>query len=110
MENLYESIKKHCNTYLELKCQIDLASAKIDKLENEESVLYSSYYSKVKEAKEMEENMEKLNETYFLNSYISNKNAPLENFISDPLVEKQISNIIELNKQGKPIPKTILLC
>ena len=110
MENLYESIKKHCNTYLELKCQIDLTSAKIDKLENEESVLYSSYYTKVKEAKKMEEDMEKLNETYFLNSYLSTKSAPLENFISNPLVEKQISSIIELNKQGKPIPKTVLLC
>jgi len=109
MDKIYESIKKHCNNFLELKCQIDLASAKIDKLENEENTLYSSYYNKVKEAKEMEENMEKLNETYFLNSYTSTKNASLDNFISSPLVEKQISNIIELNKQGKPIPKTILL-
>ncbi len=58
----------------------------------------------------MEEDMEKLNETYFLNSYLSTKNASLDNFISDPLVEKQISNIIELNKQGKPVLKTILLC
>jgi hypothetical protein len=90
--------------------QIDLIEAKIDKLENEENTLYSSYYTKVKEAKKMEEDMEKLNETYFLNSYLSTKNAPLNNFVSDPLVEKQISNIIELNKQRKPIPKTILLC
>jgi hypothetical protein len=90
--------------------QIDLIEAKIDKLENEENTLYSSYYTKVKEAKKMEEDMEKLNETYFLNSYLSTKNAPLENFISNPLVEKQISSIIELNKQGKPIPKTVLLC
>ena len=110
MENLYESIKKQCNSYLELKCQIDLVSAKIDKLENEENVLNSSYYSWVKEAKKMEEDMEKLNETYFLNSYLSTKNAPLDNFVSDSLVEKQISTIIELNKQGKVIPKTILLC
>lgn len=110
IKNLYESIKKQCNTYLELKCQIDLVSAKIDKLENEENTLYTSYYNWVKEAKKMEEDMEKLNETYFLNSYLSTKNASLDNFISDPLVEKQISNIIELNKQGKPVPKTILLC
>jgi hypothetical protein len=58
----------------------------------------------------MGENMENLNETYFLNSYLSTKSASIDNFVSAPLVEKQISNIIELNKQGKPIPKTILLC
>jgi hypothetical protein len=58
----------------------------------------------------MSENMENLNETYFLNSYLSTKSASIDNFVSAPLVEKQISNIIELNKQGKPIPKTILLC
>ena len=110
IENLRESLKKHCGNYLELLYQIDLIEAKIDKLENEENTLYSSYYNKVKEAKKMEEEMEKLNETYFLNSYLSTKSAPLESFVSDPLVEKQISNIIELNKQGKPIPKTILLC
>jgi hypothetical protein len=46
----------------------------------------------------MEEDMEKLNETYFLNSYLSTKNVSLDNFVSDPLVEKQIQNIIELNK------------
>lgn len=110
IENLRESLKKYCTNYLELLYQIDLIEAKIDKLENEENTLYSSYYTKVKEAKKMEEDMEKLNETYFLNSYLSTKSAPLENFISNPLVEKQISSIIELNKQGKPIPKTILLC
>ena len=110
IENLRESLKKHCGNYLELLYQIDLIEAKIDKLENEENTLYSSYYNKVKESKKMEEEMEKLNETYFLNSYLSTKSAPLNNFVSDPLVEKQISNIIELNKQGKPIPKTILLC
>lgn len=109
IENLRESLKKYCTNYLELLYQIDLIEAKIDKLENEENTLYSSYYTKIKEAKKMEEDMEKLNETYFLNSYLSTKNAPLDNFISAPLVEKQISNIIELNKQGKPIPKTILL-
>jgi hypothetical protein len=58
----------------------------------------------------MGEKMENLNETYFLNSYLSTKSASIDNFVSAPLVEKQISNIIELNKQGKPIPKTILLC
>lgn len=110
IENLRESLKKYCANYIELLYQIDLVEAKIDKLENEENTLYSSYYNKVKEAKKMEEDMEKLNETYFLNSYLSTKSAPLESFVSDPLVEKQISNIIELNKQGKLIPKTILLC
>ena len=88
IENLRESLKKHCGNYLELLYQIDLVEAKIDKLENEENTLYSSYYNKVKESKKMEEEMEKLNETYFLNSYLSTKSAPLENFISNPLVEK----------------------
>lgn len=110
VENLYNSIKKHCENYIKLTCQIDLIEAKIEKLENEENILYTSYNNWVKEAKEMGENMENLNETYFLNSYLSTKSASIDNFVSAPLVEKQISNIIELNKQGKPIPKTILLC
>ena len=109
MDNLHNSIKKNLDIYLELLYQIDLIDAKIDKLENEESTLYSKYYQWVKEAKKMEEDMEKLNETYFLNSYLSTKNVSLDNFVSDPLVEKQIQNIIELNKHWKPIPKTILL-
>jgi hypothetical protein len=61
------------------------------------------------DAKKLSEDFEKTNEKYFLNSYLSTRNASLDKFVSNPLVEKQISNIIELNKQGKPIPKTILL-
>ena len=109
IENLRESLKKYCTNYLELLYQIDLVEAKIDKLENEENTLYSSYYTKVKEAKKMEEEMEKLNETYFLNSYLSTKSAPLESFVSSPLVEKQIIDIIESNNKWQSIPKTILL-
>ena len=36
----------------------------------------------------MGENMENLNETYFLNSYLSTKSASIDNFVSAPLVEK----------------------
>lgn len=109
VENLYNSIKKHCENYIKLMCQIDIIDAKIEKLEYEENILYTWYNKWVKEAKEMGENMENLNETYFLNSYLSTKSAPLESFVSSPLVEKQIIDIIESNNKWQSIPKTILL-
>ena len=109
IENLHTSLKKQLKNYIELLYQIDLIDAKIDKLENEENLIYSKYCQGVKESKKMEEDMEKINETYFLNSYLSTKNVSLNSFVSNPLVEKQISNIIELSKKWLSIPKTILL-
>ena len=109
IENLHTSLKKQLKNYIELLYQIDLIDAKIDKLENEENLIYSKYCQRVKDSKKMEEDMEKINETYFLNSYQSTKNVSLNSFVSNPLVEKQISNIIELSKKWLSTPKTILL-
>jgi len=47
----------------------------------------------------MSDNMDDLNKAYFLNSYLSTKNVSFDSFVSSELVEKQIANIIALNKQ-----------
>ena len=108
-EQLYAKVKKQCNNYLELGYQIDLLTDKISELEADEAKIYTDYYNWVKEAQKMSDNMDDLNKAYFLNSYLSTKNVSFDSFVSSELVEKQIANIIELNKQWKPIPKTILL-
>lgn len=109
IEKLHAQVKKQCKSYSELSRQIKLIDNKITELEFEEAKIYSEYYKWVMDAKKLSEDFEKTNEKYFLNSYLSTKNVSLDNFVSDPLVEKQIQNIIELNKHWKPIPKTILL-
>lgn len=109
IEKLHAQVKKQCKSYSELSRQIKLIDNKVTELEFEEAKIYSEYYKWVMDAKKLSEDFEKTNEKYFLNSYLSTRNASLDKFVSNPLVEKQISNIIELNKQGKPIPKTILL-
>lgn len=108
-DKLYAKVKKQCNNYLELSYQIDLLTDKIAELEAEEAKIYTDYYNWVKEVEKMSDNMDDLNKAYFLNSYLSTKNVSFDSFVSSELVEKQIANIIELNKQWKPIPKTILL-
>lgn len=108
-EQLYAKVKKQCNNYLELGYQIDLLTDKISELEADEAKIYTDYYNWVKEAQKMSDNMDDLNKAYFLNSYLSTKNVSFDSFVSSELVEKQIANIIALNKQWKPIPKTILL-
>ena len=108
-EQLYAKVKKQCNNYLELGYQIDLLTDKISELEADEAKIYTDYYNWVKEAQKMSDNMDDLNKAYFLNSYLSTKNVSFDSFVSSELVEKQIANIINLNKQWKPIPKTILL-
>ena len=109
IEKLHTQLKKQCKSYSELSRQIKLINNKINELKIEEAKIYSEYYKLVMDTKELSENFEKTNEKYFLNSYLSTRNASLDSFVSDPLVEKQISNIIELNKKWLPIPKTILL-
>ena len=108
-EKLYAKVKKQCNNYLELSYQIELLKDKIAELESEEAKIYTDYYNWVKEVEKMSDKMDDLNKAYFLNSYLSTKNVSFDSFVSSELVEKQIANIIELNKQWKPIPKTILL-
>lgn len=108
-EQLYAKVKKQCNNYLELGYQIDLLTDKISELEADEAKIYTDYYNWVKEAQKMSDNMDDLNKAYFLNSYLSTKNVSFDSFVSSELVEKQIANIVALNKQWKPIPKTILL-
>lgn len=109
IENLYATIKKHSEDYMELSHQIEIIDAKIEKLESEESQIFSAYQKSRKETEKMGEDMEKVSETYFLNSYLSTKDVHLDSFISTPLVERQITNIIESNKKWNTIPKTILL-
>ena len=109
MENLYNLIKKYCEIYSDLRCQIDIMDGKISKLEREESEIYSKFCGLKKGIEWMAENMWKKNETYFLNSYLSTKNVSLDSFVSSPIVEKQIANIIESNRNWETIPKTILL-
>lgn len=109
VENLFDSIKWYATDYWKLQYQIDNIERKISKLEAEEDTIYDSYTQLIRETKTINEDMEDLNKTYFLNSYLSTKNVSFDSFVSSELVEKQIANIIELNKQWKPIPKTILL-
>ncbi|MBQ5945781.1 hypothetical protein IJL65_05445 [bacterium] len=84
---------------MELSHQIEIIDAKIEKLESEESQIFSAYQKSRKETEKMGEDMEKVSETYFLNSYLSTKDVHLDSFISTPLVERQITNIIESNKK-----------
>ena len=108
-ENVREKIKWFVNKYWTLRYQIKNLGNMITQLENEYNNINAIYDQKKEEAEKMVEDMQDLNETYFLNSYLSTKNVSLNDFVSSPLVEKQISNIIELSKQWKPTPKTILL-
>lgn len=109
VEKLRKQLRKPCKTYSQLWRQIRIINDKILQLELEEVSMYSKYYKWKKDTKKLSEDFEDTNERYFLNSYLSTKKTSLDSFVSNPLVEKQISNIIELNKQWKPIPKTILL-
>ncbi len=110
VNNLYERIKESVNKYRILIYQIKNIENRISQSEKEYNAIGKIYNQKKDEGEKLEEKMQKQNESFFLNSYSSPKKVSLDSFVSSPLVEKQISNIIELNKQWKPIPKTILLC
>jgi hypothetical protein len=47
----------------------------------------------------MNENMEKMNQTYFLDSYQSTKKVSLDDFVASPIVEKQVKYLIESYKK-----------
>ena len=109
VEELYKKIKENVDKYRILRYQIKNMENRISYSENKYNTIGKIYNQKREEVEKMEEDMQKENEKYFLDSYQSTKKVPLDSFVSSPLVEKQISNIIELNKKWKSIPKTILL-
>ena len=109
VDEIHSFVKEYCVKYLDLSYQIDIIDSKISQLDDEETSIGINYYNLKKEIEEMVKNAQELGETYFLNSYLSTKNVSFDDFVSTPLIEKQISHIIETNKKWLPIPKTILL-
>ena len=109
VESIYSFIKGHSIKYLDLLYQINIIDSKIAMLDSEETNIGIDYYNWKKELEKLAEEFQVLSESYFLNSYLSTKNASLDDFVTSKLVEKQITHIIQACKEWQPIPKTILL-
>ena len=109
VKKLYSMLKKDLSKYLDLIYQIELITSKIDKLEGEKNGISVKYNGLNERLEKTIEESQELDKTYFLNSYLSTKNLSLENFVTSPIVQKQITNIVEANKKWLQLPKTILL-
>jgi predicted transcriptional regulator len=99
VKKLYSMLKKDLSKYLDLIYQIELITSKIDKLEGEKNGISVKYNGLNERLEKTIEESQELDKTYFLNSYLSTKNLSLENFVTSPIVEKQITNIVEANKK-----------
>lgn len=110
IENLMDWVKDLEEKYKELQCQSYSLSEKIENLENELSDIDTNYIKCENDKKYLDEEKYKRDETYFLDSYKSTKDASFDDFIATPMVKEQIKYILNLYKKWLPIPKTILLC
>lgn len=109
LKKLEKKMRELVEQYYILCNQINILSGKIEAIQNE-------YYNSCDEVDFTKDDMDnktiemnEKNRAYFLNQYDSIKKHLLENFVSTPLVEKQIANIIQLGKNWQKMPKTILL-
>lgn len=109
LKKIEKELKETVDSYFELCNQINILSQEIDDKETDYYNMSSVSDGIQDEIDDMATNIEQEGKTYFLNSYLSTKNVPLNSFVSSPLVEKQIANIIEANKRWLTVPKTILL-
>lgn len=109
LKKIEKELKETVDSYFELCNQINILSQEIDDKETDYYNMSSVSDGIQDEIDGMATNIEQEGKTYFLNSYLSTKNVPLNSFVSSPLVEKQIANIIEANKRWLTVPKTILL-
>jgi len=107
IENLID--KELITKWKILQYQLWFSEKLMNALQLEYNDLDKKYSSAVSKRSALDENMEKTNEKYFLDSYQSTKNVTMDSFISNPVVKKQIDNLIQLNKKWLPLPKTILL-
>ncbi len=109
MQNLMENVKDLEEKYKELQHQSHFLSEKINELEYELSDIDESYIKCENDKKSLNEDKEKRDQTYFLDSYKSTKKVSLDDFVASPIVTKQINHILNLYKKWLSIPKTILL-
>jgi len=109
LNNLRENLQKLSDKYNELKTQIKYLSSKIDYLEDEQIAIDDKSVEYEQKLSDLGENIWKINQWYFLDSYQSTKKVSLDDFVATPTVEKQINYILELNKRWLSVPKTILL-
>lgn len=99
LKKLEKDLRDLVDEYFALYRQIDILSSKIKAIQ-EEYYNYSDVSDSIQDnIDDMGTDIEEKGRTYFLNSYLSIKKLPLNSFVSSPLVEKQISNIIEMNKK-----------
>lgn len=109
MENLIENVKDLENRYKELWYQSYYLSEKIDKLEDESSKIDETWLKYENDIISLQEDKDKRDQSYFLNSHKSTKKVSIEDLVTTPVVKKQINHILNLYKKWLPIPKTILL-
>lgn len=109
MENLIENVKDLENRYKELWYQSYYLSEKIDKLEDESSKIDETWLKYENDIISLQEDKDKRDQSYFLNSHKSTKKVSIEDLVTTPVVKKQINHILNLYKKWLSIPKTILL-
>jgi hypothetical protein len=109
LKKLEKELRELVEQYYILFNKINILSGRIESIQNE-------YYKLSDETDFIQDDLDNKtvemndkNRAYFLNKYVSIKKSLFENFVSTPLIEKQIANIIELGKRKQKIPKTILL-
>ena len=107
IENLID--KELLTKWKILQYQLWFSEKLMNALQLEYNDLDKKYSSAVSKRSALDENMEKTNEKYSLDLYQSREKATMDSFISNPVVKKQIDNLIQLNKKWLPLPKAILL-
>jgi len=107
--DMKKSIQDLIDKYEELWHQTYGLWMMIEKLESQLASIESAYNEGEEAIASLNDNMEKMNQTYFLDSYQSTKKVSLDDFVASPIVEKQIKYLIESYKKWLPLPKTILL-
>lgn len=109
LSDLRKSVQELIDKYEELWQQSFGLWMMVEKLEWQLASVESAYIEGEEAITLLNENMEKMNQVFFLDSYQSTKKVSLDDFVASPIVEKQIKYLLELNKKWLPIPKTILL-
>lgn len=107
--DMKKSVQDLIDKYEELWHQTYGLWMMMEKLEWQLATIESEYIKWEQDIVTMNENMEKMNQTYFLDSYQSTKKVSLDDFVASPIVEKQVRYLIESYKKWLPLPKTILL-
>lgn len=109
LNNLMYNLKDLENKYDELCHQSYFLSEKIEKLETELSAIDDVYLKYENDVISLQEDKDRRDQSYFLNSHKSTKKVSIDDFVASPAVKTQINHILNLYKKWLPIPKTILL-